>query len=81
MQFSAFHLLFDHIHKFLLDWDVLKISFIGFETQEIQLEKRVTYKLKVTLKEEAAALDEVVIVSGKQPKKNNPAIDILRKIF
>ena len=51
-------------------WDVLKISFIGFQTQEIQLEKRVTYELKVTLEEEAAALDEVVIVSGKQPKKN-----------
>lgn len=63
------------------NWDVLKISFIGFETQEIQLEKRVTYQLKVTLQEEAAALDEVVIVSGKQPKKNNPAIDILRKIW
>ncbi|WP_370213693.1 DUF5686 family protein, partial [Mesoflavibacter profundi] len=62
-------------------WDVLKISFIGFQTQEIQLEKRVTYELKVTLEEEAAALDEVVIVSGKQPKKNNPAIDILRKIW
>lgn len=63
------------------NWDVLKISFIGFETQEIQLEKRVTYQLKVTLQEAAAALDEVVIVSGKQPKKNNPAIDILRKIW
>ncbi|WP_370214225.1 DUF5686 family protein [Mesoflavibacter profundi] len=63
------------------NWDVLKISFIGFETQEIQLKKRVTYQLKVTLKEAAAALDEVVIVSGKQPKKNNPAIDILRKIW
>ena len=62
-------------------WDVLKISFIGFQTQEIQLEKRVTYELKVTLEEEAAALDEVVIVSGKQPKKNNPAIDILKKIW
>ncbi len=62
-------------------WDVLKISFIGFQTQEIQLKKRVTYELKVTLEEEAAALDEVVIVSGKQPKKNNPAIDILRKIW
>ena len=63
------------------NWDVLKISFIGFQTQEIQLEKRVTYELKVTLEEEAAALDEVVIVSGKQPKKNNPAIDILKKIW
>lgn len=63
------------------NWDVLKVSFIGFETQEIQLEKSVTYKLKVILQEEAAALDEVVIVSGKQPKKNNPAIDILRKIW
>ncbi len=27
------------------------------------------------------SLDEVVIITGKQSKKNNPAIDILRKIW
>ena len=63
------------------NWDVLKVSFIGFETKEIKLEKKVNYDLEIILEEQAAALDEVVIVSGKQPKKNNPAIDILRKIW
>ncbi len=56
-------------------------SFISYETKEIQLDKKSTYNLKIILKEEVAALDEVVIVSGKQSKKNNPAVDILRKIW
>ncbi len=37
--------------------------------------------MEITLEEESSALDEVVIFSGKQSKKNNPAIDILRKIW
>ncbi len=61
--------------------NTLEVSFISYETQIIKLEKRVNYNLKFVLKEAVAALDEVVIVSGKQPKKNNPAIDILRKIW
>jgi len=61
--------------------DTLEVSFISYETQVIPLEKRVNYNLKFFLKEAVAALDEVVIISGKQPKKNNPAIDILRKIW
>jgi len=56
-------------------------SFISYETKEITLERRSNYNLKIVLKEEVAALDEVVIVSGKQSKKNNPAVDILRKIW
>ncbi|NNC46278.1 MAG: carboxypeptidase-like regulatory domain-containing protein, partial [Winogradskyella sp.] len=63
------------------DWDTLIISFLGFETLEIPLTKKVNYDLRLVLFESAAALDEVVIISGKQPKKNNPAIDILRKIW
>jgi len=38
-------------------------------------------ELKFTLKEETAELSAVLIVSGKQSKKNNPAIDLLRKIW
>ena len=71
--------------KFYLEsdetWDTLKISFIGYETLEVKLEKKVNYNLKFTIKESTAKLDEVLIVIGKQPKKNNPAIDILRKIW
>jgi len=62
-------------------WNTIVVSFIGYETIEMPLSKKVNYGLKITLKEEAAQLDAVVLVSGKQPKKNNPAIDILRKIW
>lgn len=55
-------------------------SFIGYTSQEIKLEKAVTYNLKISLSE-GETLREVVLISGKMPKKNNPAIDILRKIW
>ncbi|MGB5941731.1 MAG: DUF5686 family protein [Leeuwenhoekiella sp.] len=61
--------------------DKLRITFLGFKTQELPLEGRVNLNLKITLAPEAASLNEVVIVSGKQSKKNNPAIDILKKIW
>lgn len=56
-------------------------SFIGFSTKEIELTKQTVYNLEVVLEEEASALEEVVLISGKQSKKNNPAIDILKKIW
>ncbi len=62
-------------------WDTLIISFIGYQTLEIPLESRILFDLKLTLIEEANTLDEVVIIRGKQPKKNNPAIDLLRLIW
>ncbi|WP_242202797.1 DUF5686 and carboxypeptidase-like regulatory domain-containing protein [Aestuariivivens insulae] len=75
----------DENGKFYLEsgetWEALTVSFIGFETLTVPLEKRVNYNLKFILKEETAQLNEVVIISGKQSKKNNPAIDILRKIW
>ncbi|RZV68543.1 MAG: carboxypeptidase-like regulatory domain-containing protein [Flavobacteriaceae bacterium] len=63
------------------DWDAVVVSFISYERQEIQLEKKVNYFFNVVLKDETAQLDEVVIYTGKQSKKNNPAIDILKKIW
>ncbi|RZN74915.1 MAG: carboxypeptidase-like regulatory domain-containing protein [Winogradskyella sp.] len=73
--------------KFYLEseenWDTLEVSFLGYEILTYALPKRVNYELKFTLKEEAAALDAVVIVTGKQSKKasENPAIRILKKIW
>ena len=61
-------------------WDTLIISFVGFETLEVPLEQKVNYNLSFTLVE-GNTLDEVVIVRGRQPKKNNPAVDILKKIW
>ena len=71
--------------KFYLEsdeaWEAIQISFIGYETVNLELSKRVNYDLKIVINEIAEALNEVVIVTGKQSKKNNPAIDILRKIW
>ena len=62
-------------------WSALIVSFLGYETLNIPLAKKVNYDLKFTLKEAASELDQVFIVTGKQSKKNNPAIDLLRKIW
>ena len=62
-------------------WNTLSISFIGYETVQLELYRKVNYDIKIVLNEIIESLDEVVIVTGKQSKKNNPAIDILRKIW
>ena len=56
------------------------ISYSGFSEKEIALTKAVTYDLRIVLTE-GEQLNEVVIFAGKTSKKNNPAIDILRKIW
>ena len=62
-------------------YDGLKVTFVGFQAKEVSLPQKVNYNLEITLQEETESLNEVVIYTGKQPKKNNPAIDILRKIW
>lgn len=77
--------LSDENGKFYMEsketYSALVISFMGYKTIELELKSGNNLGLEVILEEESASLDEVVIVSGKQPKKNNPAIDILRKIW
>lgn len=58
----------------------LQVSSIGYTAREIKLEKAVTYNMKVILNS-GEELAEVKIYSAKTSKKNNPAIDILRKIW
>ncbi|TXN36980.1 carboxypeptidase-like regulatory domain-containing protein [Flagellimonas hymeniacidonis] len=62
-------------------YNTIQISFIGFETKEIELEQRVNYNMEITLQESAEQLKEVIVYTGKQSKKNNPAIEILKKIW
>ncbi len=62
-------------------YETLIISFIGFEDQEVNLAQKVNYEMKIVMVESTEQLDEVVLISGKQSKKNNPAVDILRKIW
>ncbi|MDT0605576.1 DUF5686 family protein [Croceitalea rosinachiae] len=62
-------------------YETLIISFIGYDTQEIKLDQKVNYDLEIVMVESAEQLDEVIVYTGKQSKKNNPAIDILKKIW
>ncbi|OUD34889.1 carboxypeptidase-like regulatory domain-containing protein, partial [Flavobacterium sp. FPG59] len=61
-------------------YTVVLVSSVGFSEREITLEKAVNYNFKITLNE-AESLNEVVVFAGKTSKKNNPALDILRKIW
>ncbi len=69
--------------KFYLESDntytELVVSFLGYQSKTIQLKAR-NFDMTIML-EEGAQLDEVVIYSGKQKKKGNPAIAILKKIW
>lgn len=62
-------------------YSAIQVSFIGYDTQEIPLTGKVNYGMEIVMVESTEQLDEVVVYTGKQSKKNNPAIDILRKIW
>jgi hypothetical protein len=62
------------------NYDILVVSFMGYPTKEVPLPNKVNYNFKVIL-DEGKKLNEVVIYTGKTSKKNNPALDILRKIW
>lgn len=70
--------------KFYLEsenqYDTLVVSFVGYETLELPLANKSNLDLKITLQDDNL-LAEVKIYTGKTSKKNNPAIDILRKIW
>lgn len=58
----------------------LIVNSIGYSDKEIVLEKSVNYNFVIKLNE-IQSLKEIVIYTGKTSKKNNPALDILRKIW
>ncbi len=74
----------DENGKFYLESELkyaeLEVSFVGFETKVISLDG-ITINLRIALEEGRDQLSEVTVYSGKVDKKNNPAIDILRKIW
>lgn len=62
------------------NYTALIVTSVGFSDQELVLNKLVNYDFKVIM-DSAEALNEVTIFTGKTSKKNNPALDILRKIW
>ncbi|CAN5324771.1 hypothetical protein BH23BAC2_BH23BAC2_04730 [soil metagenome] len=57
------------------------ISFVGYKSVVLPLRKGNNLNLEIILVEEVENLSQVMIYRGKTSKKNNPAIDILRKIW
>ena len=74
----------DENGKFYLEskktYTTLAISFVGYKDKDIELTGEHNYDLKIVL-ENSNEIAEVKIYGGKTSKKNNPAIDILRKIW
>ncbi|MDI9256561.1 MULTISPECIES: DUF5686 and carboxypeptidase-like regulatory domain-containing protein [Flavobacterium] len=62
------------------NYTAIVVSFVGFPNKEVKLPKQVNYDFKVVMSE-GNNLKEVVVYAGKTSKKNNPALDILRKIW
>ncbi len=62
-------------------YDSVEFSYLGYQTLILPINKGSNLNLKVVLKEETESLGEVTIYQGKTSKNNNPAIDILRKIW
>ncbi len=59
----------------------VEFSYVGYQTLVLPLKKGNNLNLKIILKEMTESLGEVMIYQGKTSKKNNPALDILRKIW
>jgi hypothetical protein len=74
----------DENGKFYLEskktYTTLSISFVGYKDKEVTLTGEHNYDLKIAL-DNSNEIAEVKIYGGKTSKKNNPAIDILRKIW
>lgn len=62
------------------NYKTIIINSVGYSDKEIELEKAINFNFKIQLKE-IETLNEVVIYRGKTSKKDNPALDILRKIW
>ena len=74
----------DEKGKFYIEADEyykeMEVTFMGYEKAIVPLEIN-NYNLVIILKEDADILKEVTVYSGRVKNKNNPAIDILRKIW
>jgi hypothetical protein len=81
---SAEGVIADENGKFYLEskktYTTLAVSFVGYKDKDIELSGEHNYDLKIIL-QNSNEIAEVKIYGGKTSKKNNPAIDILRKIW
>ena len=63
--------------------DTLSVSFLGYATQEVKITKGERQVLNFYLEEEGVIGETVTIVEkkGRYRKKNNPAVELMRKVI
>ena len=63
--------------------DTIQVSYLGYKTIELAIKKEEKQKMDFYMEEEGYQLDNVTIVGqkGKYRKKNNPAVDLMRKVI
>ncbi|ANW95006.1 hypothetical protein AXE80_01280 [Wenyingzhuangia fucanilytica] len=71
---GVFYLSSPNTHK------ELQVSYVGFDKLTVGIEKQNQY-FKIVLKESSNQLQTVTIVAGRIPKKGNPAIALLEKVW
>ncbi len=77
----------DEEGKFVLkynpQWKEITVSTMGYIKQTVRLEKGKTSNLKIKLVQEPRELQGVTITAkkGKYSRKNNPAVDFMRKVI
>lgn len=63
------------------DYQEIEISFTGYKTVVLPLKKGNNTGLEIVMEDDYEQLSAVQVFSGKVSKKNNPAVDILKKIW
>ncbi len=75
----------DQYGRFLLETNLavsnVKISFVGYETQIVNIKTGEKNDLKIFLRSSESILKELTVRPEKYKKKNNPAIDLVREVF
>jgi hypothetical protein len=61
-------------------YNSITLAYLGYKTKTVRI-KPVEMNLVVKMQPETQTLNEVTVVAGKPKNKNNPAVDILKKIW
>lgn len=59
----------------------LKVSYVGYKSQTIDIRANEQNTVNVRLEEERTELGEIVVKSGKYRNKDNPAVELIRKVI
>ncbi len=87
LEKSTIGTITDREGKYIIETSVptdnIVFSFIGYQSESHSISKGITQTLNISLKLSSITLDEVVVNPGKSKykNKNNPAVDLIKKVI